>query len=82
MQLDQNPFFRKTITPWYDSNFACRLLIAAMLPVFAFAMGGILVAGNDPGFLPHTWFPSTLGTLSGFLALKVWLRMRARARHE
>jgi hypothetical protein len=23
MQLDQNPFFRKQITSWYDSNFAC-----------------------------------------------------------
>ena len=82
MQLDQNPFFRKTITPWYDSNLACRLLIAVMVPVFVFAVGGILVAGNDPAFSAHTWFPSALGALSGFLALKVWLRLRARTRHE
>ena len=80
MQLDQSPFFRKTITPWYDSNFACWVLIAAMVPVFAFAVAGILVAANDPGFVPHAWFPSTLCSLSGFLALKVFLRLRSR--HE
>jgi hypothetical protein len=82
MQLDQNPFFRKSITPWYDSNFACWLVIAAMLPVFVFALGGILVAGNDPAFSPHSWFPSTLAAMSGGLALKVWLRLRRRARHD
>ena len=53
-----------------------------MVPVFVFAVGGILVAGNDPAFSAHTWFPSALGALSGFLALKVWLRLRARTRHE
>ena len=82
MQLDQTPFFRKTITPWYDSNLACWILIAAMVPVFAFAIGGIIVARSVPGFTPHTWFPATLCGLSGFLALKVWLRLRARVRHE
>lgn len=82
MQLDQNPFFRKTITPWHDSNFACWVLIVAMAPVFAFALGGILVATADPGFSPHAWFPSMLAVLSAFLALKIWLRLQARARHD
>ena len=82
MQLDQNPFFRKTITPWYDSNFTCWVLIVAMIIVSAFAGGGIIVATNNQGFYPHTWFPSMLCFLSGFLALKVWFRLRARARHD
>jgi len=82
MQLDQNPFFRKTITPWYDSNFTCWGLIFVMVIVCAFAVGGIIVATNDKGFSSHTWFPSMLCFLSGFLALKVWLRLKARARHD
>jgi hypothetical protein len=82
MQLDQNPFFRKAITPWYDSTFACWVLIASMAPVFAFAVGGILVATADPGFSPHTWFPATLGGLSVFLAVKVWFRLQNRSRHD
>lgn len=80
MQLDQSPFFRKTITPWYDSNFACWVLIVAMAPVFAFALAGFLVAAGEPSFSPHTWFPTTLCTLSGFLALKVFFRLKSR--HE
>ncbi|MCG8618390.1 MAG: hypothetical protein MI802_19405 [Desulfobacterales bacterium] len=82
MQLDQNPFFRKTITPWYDSNLACRLLIAAMCIVFSFALGGLIVASGTPEFSPHTWFPGMLCFLSGFLVAKIWLRLRARARHD
>ncbi|WDP91251.1 MAG: hypothetical protein HUN04_16730 [Desulfobacter sp.] len=82
MQLDQNPFFRKNITPWYDSTFACGVLIFAMLLVFCFALGGVAVAGSDPRFAQHLWFPGMLGGLSGFLIIKVWLRLRARARQE
>lgn len=82
MQLDQNPFFRKAITPWYDSNFACWALMVTMVPVFAFAVAGILVSTSSREFSPHTWFPSTLCFLSGFLALKLWFRLRARADHE
>ena len=31
MRLDPNPMFRRIITPWYDSNPACWILLAAML---------------------------------------------------
>jgi len=82
MQLDQSPFFRKTITPWYDSTFACRALIWGMAVVFCFALGGIFVAGGDPQFSKHTWFPSMLAGLSGFLVVKIYFRLRARAAHD
>ncbi|PIE63505.1 MAG: hypothetical protein CSA26_12690 [Desulfobacterales bacterium] len=82
MQSDQNPFFRKNITPWYDSTFACRLLIFIMLIVFSFALAGIMVAISNPNFTPHLWFPCMLAGLSGFLIIKVWLRLWARARQE
>lgn len=82
MQLDQNPFFRKAITPWYDSTFACWALIVAMVPVFCFGIGGIIVSTGEPAFSPHTWFPATLCGASGFLALKIYLRLKARARHD
>jgi len=82
MQLDQNPFFRKTITPWYDSNFACRVLIWAMTVVFCFAVGGVIVANNNPLLLPHIWFPLLLAGLSGFLIVKVYLRLKTRLTNE
>jgi len=82
MQVDQNPSFRKTITPWYDSNFACWVLIGSMVPVFCFAVGGVIVANNDPVLVPHVWFPFLLAGLSGFLAVKVYVRLKNRINNE
>ena len=82
MQLDQNPFFRKPITPWYDSNFACWTLISAMGVVFCFAVGGNIVATGDTGFSEHIWFPGMLCFLSGFLVIKIWFRLRTRAGND
>ncbi|MBU0971504.1 MAG: hypothetical protein KKC20_12700 [Proteobacteria bacterium] len=79
MQLDQNPFFRKAITSWYDSSFACWLLIAIMLLVFVFSLAGVIVALGEPAFEAHFWFPGFLAFLSGFLALKVFIRLKIRS---
>ena len=82
MQLDQNPFFRKTITPWYDSNFACWMLIAFLILSGLFGSAGILVGLGRPDFMPHVWFPGFLTGLSLLTALKVFLRLRNRARND
>ncbi len=80
MQLDQNPFFRKPITPWYDSNPACKILMVLMVPVMAFAVVGFVMALTEPLFKGFAWFPATLFGLSFFLTVKVFLRMRRRNR--
>ena len=82
MQLDQSPFFRKTITPWYDTNLSCWILIWSMLLVFCFALGGVFVANNDPVLVPHIWFPLLLAGLSGFLVVKVYVRLTTRIKNE
>jgi len=38
----------------------------------------MIVAGSDPVFATHLWFPGMLAGLSGFLIIKVWLRLRVR----
>ncbi|MCG8687621.1 MAG: hypothetical protein MI892_22285 [Desulfobacterales bacterium] len=82
MQLDQNPYFRKTITPWYDSNFACWVLIWIMVVVFCFSVAGVFVANADPSFVPHIWFPCMLGGMAAFLVVKIFFRLRARDKHD
>ncbi|MEN8211416.1 MAG: hypothetical protein ABFR31_06835 [Thermodesulfobacteriota bacterium] len=78
MLLDPNPFFRKAITPWYDSNIICQTLIIFMLFVFVFAIFGIVVAFNNIYFIEHVWFPCFLAFLSLFLVIKIFLRLRKR----
>ncbi len=82
MQLDQNPFFRKTITSWYDSTFSCWVLISAMVVVSAFGMAGVVVASGTPEFAVHSWFPGFLAFLSGMLVVKIFFRLRARAKND
>ena len=82
MQLDQNPFFRKAITPWYDSNFACWTLIIIMFFVFAFAIAGIFVGSGNPNFQEHVWFPGFLAFLSLFLVVKIILRLKRRSKNN
>jgi len=82
MQLDQNPFFRKTITSWYDSNFTCWTIITIMLFVFAFAVAGIMVGSGNPIFQEHVWFPGVLAFLSLFLVIKIFLRLKRRSKNN
>jgi hypothetical protein len=79
MQLDQSPFFRKAITPWYDSTFFCWVLILFMVIVFGFALAGVAVALGEGTFRPHAWFPWFLAFLSGGLAAKIFIRLRRRS---
>ena len=82
MQLDKTPFFRKAITPWHDSNFACGIIITIMFLIFAFAIAGIVVGRANPSFEQHAWFPGLLAFLSFFLAVKMLLRLRKRAQSD
>lgn len=82
MQLDQNPFFRKAITSWYDSSVACWTLIVMMILVFVIALAGMMVASGEPDFAEHLWFPGLLAFLSGFLVLKIFIRLRIRSKND
>lgn len=82
MQLDHGPSFRKTITPWYDSNFSCWLLITSMILVFAFAMVGVFISFQTPDLKEHAWFPGLLAFLSLFLVAKIFFRVRRRSKND
>ena len=82
MHLDQNPFFRKAITPWYDSNPACWIVMGFLFLVFVFALTGLAVASADPALEEHVWFPGLLAFLSFFLTIKIFFRMRRRFNND
>ena len=81
MQLDQNPFFRKPITSWYDSNYVCWAMMVMMVFVFIFAMAGIIVGSGTGEFQEYVWFPVFLSFVSLFLVLKIALRIKHRSKN-
>ncbi|MBF0467826.1 MAG: hypothetical protein HQK61_02920 [Desulfamplus sp.] len=78
MELDKSPFFRRIITPWYDSDPACWILISWALFVFVFALTGLGIAISTPLFDRYVWFPFMLASLTLVLIISVACRMIQR----
>ncbi len=78
MRLDPNPMFRRVITPWYDSNAACWIMLAVMLAVALFSWAGIAVARYVPEYNQHTWVPVLMLVLSLFVGGSAGYRLYRR----
>lgn len=78
MKIDANPLFRRVITPWYDSNAACWIVLIFLVAVILFSVAGIVVARSQPDYYPHTWLPVTLLALSASVAGSVAFRLIKR----
>jgi hypothetical protein len=78
MDIYQQPFFRKTIVPWYDCNLICGVQIAIMILVFLFGCLGISVAGEIPAARGIIWVPALLVALSVAVLATTILRLIQR----
>lgn len=78
MRIDQNPLFRKTISPWYDSEAICIGIIIFMLIVFVFGWIGISVAREDAEFHGYVWVAVLLLVMSGGVILSTITRLIKR----
>jgi len=75
MQLDQNPFFRKVIIPWYDSKTACLLVLGFLVLVSFFGFLGISVAVENAETFPAIWVPLLLVSASTGVAVSILMRL-------
>ena len=82
MQLDQNSLYKTVITPWYDSNSACHIMLFFLGMVFIFAGVGIWVALTNFSYEPYLWFPVTLAGFSFFVMVKTSFRLVHRNRNS
>ncbi|MEA2058954.1 MAG: hypothetical protein U9P10_00130 [Thermodesulfobacteriota bacterium] len=82
MKLKQTTLFKRELTPWYDADAVCVILIIAASGIFLFAAAGIKVAAACPMYLDYLWFPCTLAALSLFIAGKVVVRLAGRNRNQ
>ena len=82
MQLDQSPFFRKPITPWYDAGVACWIIILFSFLVLTFALVGLYTGIKTPAFHKYLWVPGALATSGLFLLTKISLRLKNRYKNN
>lgn len=78
MRIDQNPVFRKTIVPWYDSESVCIGVIVFMLIVFLFGFVGILVAREKVEYYGYVWIAVLLVVMSGIVIFSTTIRLIKR----
>jgi hypothetical protein len=78
MRISQNPLFRRTITPWYDSNAACIGVLIFMLLVSGFSVVGINVAEAEPDYRDYVWLPLLLLLLSLAVCASTLIRLIQR----
>ena len=82
MRMDQNPFFRKIIVPWYDSDTACYIVIVCMGIIILFGFSGISVARENPVTHAHIWVPVLLIVLCAGVILSTFIRLLKRYLHH
>ena len=78
MRIDQNPLFRKSINPWYDSEAVCIGIIIAMLIVFIFGCIGISVAREEARYHGYVWIAVVLVVMSGGVIFSTIIRLIKR----
>ena len=78
MRIDQNPVFRKSFIPWYDSETACIIVIIFMLVVFLFGVAGISVAHDNVKYQEEIWIAVLLVVMSGWVLLTTTIRLMKR----
>ena len=78
MQVDENPFFRKSFIPWYASDAACVIKALTMLVIVLFAVDGIKTARQVEAYNEYIWIPGLLFTLSTVVFLINFLQIIKR----
>jgi len=80
--MDQNPFFRKIIVPWYDSDMACYIVIVCMGIIIFFGFTGISVSRENSVVHAHIWMPVLLIVLSTGVIISTLIRLAKRYLHR
>ena len=78
MRFERSPLFRKTISPWYDSETFCVVVILLMVVVSLFSVCGLWVAHNHSEYNPHLWVPASLLLMCLYVILSISIRLVRR----
>ncbi len=64
MPVKSKPIFRKVISPFYNTETACIVIIFLMLIILLFGITGIAVALETPRYSDYIWVPVIIVCLS------------------
>lgn len=78
MQIGRNPIHRRIITPWYDTDLVCWIVVLALLPILLFGLAGLRVAHTDASYQGYAWVPALLLALSALLIVMNLARLLTR----
>ena len=78
MRSDRSPLFRKTISPWYDSEALCFVAIVLMVMVLLFSACGLWVARENSEYYLHLWVPASLLLMCFYVILSISIRLVRR----
>jgi hypothetical protein len=80
MRLEESSLYGKVIIPWYDSDALMIAVIVAMVPVFLFAVVGLVVSFEAPSHRAAVWVPAVLAGGSFFVLISASVRLIKRRR--
>ena len=80
MRLEESSLYGKVIIPWYDSDALMIAVIVAMVPVFVFAVVGLVVSFEVPCNGAAVWVPGALAAGSLFVLIRSSVRLIGRRR--
>jgi hypothetical protein len=78
MRPDRSPIFRKTISPWYDSEMFCAVVIGLMVMVLLFSACGLWIARDNTEYDSHLWVPASLLLMCLYVILSISIRLVRR----
>ncbi|MGD9973999.1 MAG: hypothetical protein AB7S77_13140 [Desulfatirhabdiaceae bacterium] len=78
MSLNARPVFRRILTPWYDSDTTCLVVVAAMGAALVFGLAGMLTVFEIQSYRRFAWIPLLVSLLSGGVLVSTTIRMIIR----
>jgi uncharacterized membrane protein YfcA len=71
--------FRKSISPWYDSETLCVVIIVLMVMVLLFSACGVWLARVNSEYYPHLWVPVSLLFMCVYVIFSISMRLVSRS---
>lgn len=73
--MEQNPFFRKMMVSWYDSELACYSITLCMTLILLFGIAGVSVALETEEYHHYLWVPVLLIVLCTCMILSMIFKL-------